>query len=327
MILLDEQSHDASPRIFAVFGLGLIGSSVVHRLGQTRTLDTQVVPLDWQDAAVQRAQLGEIEQKIASRVDEAGARSTAVGTPRLVVLWSAGRAGFRAGSAETDRELESFREVLGLVRRIRRRRPRVAATVGLTSSAGGLFEGQRAVNRDSIPAPRRPYGHLKRTQETMLADLSEDLSCRVYRLSSAYGSLGPFRRRGLIPTLIENGLRHEVTRITGTLSTLRDYVWVGDVAAYVADDLAAPHPPGYHVSLLASTKPSSIFEILRLVRRVMAKPLYVSFAGEASNRADITFAPASVPASWRTTDLETTIRRIFLQALTRRAGTTGRRAA
>lgn len=323
MILLEEQGREDSPRVFAIFGLGLIGSSVVFRLQQDHALDSELVPLDWQDTKIQQVQLAQIEEKILSRLWKAASASTTTAAVRLVVLWSAGSAGFRASVAETESELENFRVVLRLVRRIRRRSSQGKITLGLTSSAGGLFEGQRAVNQDSIPTPLRPYGILKRTQETLLSEMGEEFSCRVYRLSSVYGSLGPFRRRGLIPVLIQNGLRQGITRITGTFNTLRDYVWVGDVAAFIASDLRTPHPSGCRFSLLASTKPSSIFEILRLVERVMARPLYVSVAGVASNRADITFAPSCVPPGWRTTDLETTVRRIYLQALASHTGTAG----
>jgi UDP-glucose 4-epimerase len=323
MILLTERSESNSPRIFVVFGVGLVGSAVIHRLQTLYDLTSESLTLDWQNPDAQALQLSSLEAKLHSLIDRHPSSRTAGATPRLIVLWSAGSAGFQVTEAEAGRELSSFRRVLRLLERVTERQPPITLTVGLTSSAGGLFEGQRAVDGTSSPSPRRPYGEMKLAQETALSEVGTRWACRVYRLSSAYGFVGGSGRRGLIPTLVMNGLRHDVTRITGSFSTLRDYVWVEDVAAHVAADLAVADASSWKVRLLASTKPSSIFEILRLTERVMARPLYVNLTGEPSNRADITFARSSVPSGWLTTPLETTIRRIYRHALHSGAGYAG----
>lgn len=315
MILLTDRAERGRSWIFLVFGIGLIGSAVVRRLETLQDLERETLPLDWQDSDSQARQLADLERDVEARITELLVAGPEGAPPRLAVLWSAGRAGFQASAEAIGRELSTFRRVLDGVARVAERHPETKVSFAATSSAGGLFEGQRAVDAMSLPSPRRPYGELKLAQEVLLAEMATRFACRVYRPSSVYGFLAGPRRRGLIPTLILNALRHDVTRITGSFNTLRDYVWVEDVAARIAADLLTADAPSWEVSILASTKPSSIFEILHLTERVMARPLYVTLAGDTSNSADITFARGSVPSGWRTTPLETTIRRIHSHAL------------
>lgn len=310
MILLSEPGRNASFDVLAVFGVGLIGSAVVrwaeYLYGPLRRDE---LPLDWSDASRQIAQLAAIETRIAAAHD----RDERAHAPRLLILWSAGRAGFAACVEETEAELATFRRVLGFIERLAENHPRANVIFGMTSSAGGLFEGQRAVRDDTLPSPRRLYGKLKFAQESALKLLAGRIDRRIYRLTSVFGSVESSRRRGLIPTLVLNGLQHRVTQITGSLTTLRDYTWVGDVASYVTLDLvgsAGYGPP----RILASTKPSSIFELCRLVERVIGRSVYVNFQADRSNQEHITFDHTTTPAGWCPTSLETCVRRIYRDA-------------
>src|SRR5256885_1733395 len=102
-----------------------------------------------------------------------------------------------------------------LTRREEGLRGRRAVAVFGVGLVGGLFEGQRHIERDSVPEPRRPYGELKLRQEQLLASSSAPLVRCVYRLTSVYGHAHTRRRQGLIPTLVVNGLRHRVSTIVG----------------------------------------------------------------------------------------------------------------
>lgn len=319
MILLDETREGRPPRLVSVVGAGLIGSAVVERLESSGRWRRELLPLDWEDGRLQERQLAALAERVADRLAAAAAGARDAAPPRLAVLWSAGRSGFGATAAEAERELASFRRVLETTLRLAEEHPGSRVSFGMISSAGGLFEGQRVVTARSVPAPRRPYGELKLAQEEMLAGLAGGLAWRVYRLTSIYGATGTSPRRGLIPTLILNGIRQRVTAITGSFSTLRDYVWVGDVATYVAADLTGA-PAGTSRCVLASAKPSSIFEIRRLIERVVGRPLYLTLSGDATNRADITFAHDADPAGWRTSSLETCVRAIYRGALSASGG-------
>lgn len=180
----------------------------------------------------------------------------------------------------------------------------------MLSSIGGLFEGQRSICWSSVPTVVRPYGALKKQQEDLLLAAGTAMGKRIYRLTSVYGSVSGRGRRGLIPALIYNGQRRHVTRIVGRLSTLRDFVWVEDVARYVGSQLVDPEPnDDGPISTLASTRPASIYEILELVESAIGHRPYIRFA-ELSNSMDITVSPSLRPAHWHPVDVKTAVRQI-----------------
>jgi UDP-glucose 4-epimerase len=309
ILLRSEASTHELKRLVAIFGAGLIGAATARALGRHLELHRQDFPLDWQDAALRGRQLDALENDIAPRLESRAAGSAA----RLDVLWSAGRAGFAARPEETAGELASFREVLNSVVRLASIAPERVA-VHLVSSAGGLFEGQRRVGPAAVPTPLRPYSELKHEQERLLATAA--IRGRAYRLSSVYGFVRPGQRIGLISTLLLNGIRHQVTHISGRMSTLRDFVFVDDVAGFLARAIHDEFPERTSAPvLLAQGKPSSIWEIQRLVEKVVGHRAYVSYSLLPENSEDTTFSTAALPAGWQPSDLPSNVRRIFREAL------------
>lgn len=322
LILTDNPVASSPPLAVAAFGVGLIGSSVAEALQRERPLRRQICPMDWDRPAIQADQLSFIEGELAAVLNRSAGQADGLpargGDPAgtVGILWSAGKAGFSSSGEETAAELSSYRAVLQMAERLGSSFPGSKVTFSLASSAGGLFEGQRAVDPASEPAPLRPYGQLKLDQERMLQDCRAPLCKRIYRLSSVYGYVSAKHRRGLIPTLILNGIRHQVSAITGRMDTLRDFVWVEDVAAMMASDLLDERrQPAESISVLASAKPSSLYEIQGLIEAVLGHRLYVTFSTEAQNSLDITFARAVLPTGWWTTDLSTCIQKIYRHAV------------
>jgi len=315
MILLTPCGSDSSSDgVFAVFGVGLIGTSVVQALTTRAAFRTSIVPVSWEETSDRRDQLRRLETRLEGRLLECEGKDRS--SYRVGIVWSAGKAGFEATTSQADRELESFRDVLLLARRLACRLPSEMVTFALISSAGGLFEGQRFVDPASSPEARRPYGVLKLRQERLLAESADLLVSRIYRLTSVYGHLAPGRRRGLVSTLILNGMRRQVTPLTGRMDTLRDFIWADDVGRFVVRDLygtardRSPSP-----LLLASAKPSSIHEVLRIAEQVLGRKIYVSFESGEENSADITFSPRAVARGWQSSDLASNVRRVYLRAL------------
>jgi nucleoside-diphosphate-sugar epimerase len=313
ILLTSEGDAGAARRAFAVFGVGLIGSAVVDALAESCPLRRHALGLDWSDGEARQRQLREIERRV-----------TVFDPAAVGILWSAGKAGFEVSESEAQGELEAFRAVLAMaVRLAESPTSPIPTTFGLVSSAGGLFEGQRLVDRSTRPQPLRPYGLLKMQQEEALATGGKHLGSRVYRISSVYGYLGGTRRKGLISTLVRNGLRSEATRITGRMDTLRDFVWCEDVARFIARDLfsAVPRRPASPM-VLAAAKPCSIDEVRRVVERTLGRRICVTFGSGSPNRADITFSPQVVAEGWTASDLSCNVRKIYLHALTRGAVST-----
>jgi len=311
VILLAGPTGQGHAGVVAIVGTGLIGAATVEALSRRASFQLSELPLDWNEPVLQGRQLAAIEEAIAA---EAAAAAAGGRRPVLDVLWSAGLAGFAASPEQTSRELASFCAVLASAVRLAGDPNLAGARFHLVSSAGGLFEGQRQVDGRSTPAPRRPYGDLKLEQERLLT--ASGLDGRVYRLSSVYGSARPGQRIGLIWMLLVNGIRHRVTAINGRMDTLRDFVLVDDVADFLAGAILDhdARPIGSPV-LLAHGRPSSIWEVQKLVESVVAHRVYVSYSLAPENSEDTTFATTGLPPRWHPSDLASNVRRMYREAV------------
>jgi UDP-glucose 4-epimerase len=163
------------------------------------------------------------------------------------------------------------------------------------SSAGGLFEGQRNVDSTSAPQPRRPYG-AEGSGGAAPSPVWESLR----RSSDSLVGVRPGasgHRSGLVSTLLGNGIRRELSSIYGSPDTLRDFVWADDVAEFVSQlvlDVGDPTPA--RTLLLASGRPSSIFEIQQIIEDFLGYKIYIGYSPQASNRDDITFSRSAFPS-------------------------------
>ncbi len=307
MILLRSREMSGLARVVAIFGAGRIGLALAGRIAVRLDLEGEVLPLDWSSRGGQVRDLGAIARSIERELERPGGR--------LDVVWSAGRARFAATESETALELESFERVFGTVRALASNVPGTKPRFHLVSSAGGLFEGQRGVEPDTRPAPRRPYGRLKLRQERLLLDGTGIDGRRIYRLTAVYGPILPYEGKGLIETLGYNALTHRTTSIYGTPSTLRDFVWRDDVVRFLADAIADSGTRCEAVATLASARPASILEIQRMIESGLRRRAYLVFSTSRADRADITYSPALAPPGWRPADLSSTVHRICREAL------------
>jgi UDP-glucose 4-epimerase len=214
---------------------------------------------------------------------------------------------------DTLPELDSFSEVVEMAVAVVRENPACLIRFHMLSSAGGLFEGQRNVNNASPPAPGRPYGFLKLAQEKILGDC-DGLIQFIYRPTSVYGFAGLNRRMGLIPTLLWNGSKNKVSTIYGAPETLRDYAWADDVGAFVAKIIDST-ATGSGRFILASGKPSALFEIFNHIEKMLNKRLFCHYIKSGGNAEHNTFSMKTHPVGWNPLDLETGIRKTYLALL------------
>jgi UDP-glucose 4-epimerase len=300
-----------SRHVVALFGMGLVGRAIGASLLRLSDWTVQEFPFSWTAPPQRTADRRQIEQFLvcATPLTEGG---DAYEIGRLDIVWAAGRAGFASSQADVEQELEAFQDVLMISEHICQQAPMAQHAFHLFSSAGGLFEGQRQVNRESTPEPRRPYGVLKLEQEKHLAATSQNVAKLIYRPSSVYGYSGTGLRVGLVSALVQNGIRHRVSRIFGEPHTIRDYVLASDIGSFLAKTLIAP-PSRSQVFLLASGKPSSMFEMLHKIEETVGRKLYCQFDSQPSNASHISFCKSALPAAWVPTDLDTGIRQTALQ--------------
>jgi len=307
MILIFRQVGPGSHACHAIalFGAGLVGRAVIGALRRLGGATFVELPLHWNDASRRAVDLLGLTNALLARRDITGIQA-------LDIVWAAGKAGFGAGPDELAREMESFKDVLNWTEASPSLLPGARASFHLLSSAGGLFEGQRFVDLASPPQPSRPYGAAKLEQEGLVGRVSAGIMTYIYRPSSIYGFSGDGGRSGLINTLILNAKRQSVSRIFGGPDTVRDYVLVTDIAAFIAARIIRPAMQS-QTYLLASGKPASVSEIVRVVSEVIGKPLYLKLDVQPSNASHITFRPSALPAGWRPIDLETGIRLVLRQ--------------
>ena len=294
------------PRAVLLFGEGLIGGAIRHELEGTYGFRLTRFPFNWECESDAGA-LSRIEDGLEEWVDRIGTTAT------VSWIWAAGRAGFLATESQLAAEFVRYQEVLNWVQRLDSKKfHRLDAH--LMSSAGGLFEGMRCIGERSAPDPRRPYGRTKLEQERLLTEAGGFSAIRIYRASSVVGLPRKGGRRGLIPTMVYNGLRHSETLVFGTPDSLRDYVWVGDVAEFVAKDVTQGSVRGASPTLLASGISFSILSIKARIERLLLRRLLVRYAapGDELNAADITFAPSSHPSGWRPRNLDECIGRTMI---------------
>jgi hypothetical protein len=300
MVLLHDPS--INDKCVVIFGEGLIGSAICNAF--PACFSREEMKFAYNDVTLQREHLDAISSRIAQL------RGAMLDS--LHVVWAAGKAGFSASEHDTESELTIYHNVLNFALSCVELYPGTTVMFHCVSSAGGLFEGQKHVTSLSKPLPLRPYGRLKQTEEELLLATPDSIQKKIYRLSSVYGFIRKGNRLGLVSTLIYNGANQKVSSIVGTTATLRDYVCSSDIGRYIARvidegidrrDSAIMH--------LVNGKPTSIYEIKRIIEIILGKKIYIAFHDGDDNSRDITFSPSMAPAGWIMHDIQTSARLVY----------------
>jgi nucleoside-diphosphate-sugar epimerase len=283
-----------------LFGKGLIGRAILGAQSRAEISKSIEFPFSWTACSRHSEELQAVQKYLLRR------RMFSF-VSRYEIVWTAGQSGFSSFHENTTVEMEVFRKVLSFADWLRASSPAAQHTFHLMSSAGALFEGQRCVNHASLPCSNRPYGRAKLEQERLVAAMLRDTRNVVYRPSSVYGFSGGGVRMGLVNSLIHNALRHKPTRIFADPHTIRDFVLVSDIGRFVSDQLRAADRKSVTFTL-ASGKPSTIFEIVRRIERVLHRKVYCNLEQAAINSADNSYSRDILPKDWKPTDLDTGIR-------------------
>lgn len=231
------------------------------------------------------------------------------------VIWAAGRSGMGSDEAQMQQETTLFSEVLSLAERHAASHNR-DTHVHLMSSAGGLFEGRRHVDNETVPRPARPYGLGKLRQENLLLEAAartRHLTAHIYRPSTVYG-FHAGARMGLIPVLVLNALAGRTSVIAGRYDTIRDYVAADDIGRFVASEITDPSAAGTTPMLLASGRPAPIGEIVAEIEQILGTRLLLRYDPRPSNGVHMSYRKSAIPAKLAPTDFRTGICRVALKA-------------
>ncbi|HYJ20888.1 MAG TPA: NAD-dependent epimerase/dehydratase family protein [Solirubrobacterales bacterium] len=171
---------------------------------------------------------------------------------------------------ERDREL-TLKPVRAVLEALRRH---PGATLTYLSSGGTVYgEPKRLPVPESAPtAPGSAYGklHLACEEEIERARLEQGLRSRILRCSTVYGEhQRPERGQGAIVTFLYRIARGEQIDLYGDGTTIRDYIYVGDVARAVTALIA--HEGGPPVVNVGSGEATSLVEVLAAVEKQVGR--------------------------------------------------------
>lgn len=282
------------PRKVLLFGNGLIGSAIDGALRGQRRWEARTVAWRWTD----RAQRAAAAMDLFEGVDQ---------SERVDLIWAAGVSGFGSSDHEMSQETDHVAEVAKLAVQLTHRSDHVA--FHLFSSLGGLYEGQCAIERESVANPRRPYGRAKLCQESLIKNIGHGIIPRIYRPSSVYG-IAQHGRRGLFAAIAAAIVQQKPLTIYGSANTLRDYVFAQDIGTYIAHTLAADTiAPATEV--LASGKPTSVAEAIFAMETQFGRRLYCRFDSAPHNSLDMTVRMSALPQNLPRTALPIGIASVF----------------
>jgi len=258
------------PRVL-VIGCGFIGSNIVEELvagGQPPVVLTRSQPAP------------DVAAKIAAEDLIVGDATDAETVERALegvehVIFSAG--GLLPVASEENPE-EDARLTLGPVRAVLERL-RERAGVGLTylSSGGTVYGEPKAipVSEDAPTETFSAYGrvHLQCESEVLAASREHGLPARILRCATVYGEhQHPDRGQGAVVTFLHRIERGEPIDLYGGGATIRDYVYVGDVARAT---IALVEAGGPAVLNVGSGTGTSLVELLRAVEREVGREAQV----------------------------------------------------
>lgn len=251
-----------------MIGCGFIGSNVAIQIArdeQPPTVLTRSRPGDNVVAAI-----GETNLLVGDAADAATVETALEGMDHVAYCAGGLLPAASERNPELDRQLtlRPLRTVLAALRN----HPRASLTY---LSSGGTVYGDpaRLPARESDPTiPVSAYGslHLACEREIEQARLEHGIRSLILRCSTVYGEhQRPDRGQGVVVTFLDHLAHDEPIELFGGGSTIRDYIYVGDVGDAITS-LAKRRdaPPIVNVG---SGRGTSLLEILRLAEKQVGR--------------------------------------------------------
>lgn len=255
------------PATLVVGSGGLLGSGLVRHLQRTGDGRVLAPRVPWTDVAGARSALADAVSELLAEADGEAWR----------IAWCAGAGVTGSTVATLDAELATLRAFLAdLVHRSAGAGP---GTLFYASSAGGVYAGapHPPYDENSPTVPLAPYGHAKLRAEEALGEIAAAAGITVVigRIANLYGpGQNLSKPQGLISQLCRAHVMGQPLSVYVSLDTVRDYLYVDDGAAMVADALALPvegRAGTVTVKVMASQRPATIGALIGECRRVFQR--------------------------------------------------------
>lgn len=220
------------------------------------------------------------------------------------IIWAAGAATTATTQSDADNELELFTLFLSLL--ASKQPTTTPGSFVLISSAGAIYAGAKnpPFTEETPPQPIGVYGHLKLAQEqaTQTALNPTSIHTTIARVSNAYGPGQDFNKlQGLISRLALSTLKREPINLFVPLSTVRDFIYTGDLAKLVHALVKRNHDPldslsRSEIKILASGFGTSIGQLIKICQNVFHRRIPIAMGTHPSAQFQaplLTFDPAT----------------------------------
>lgn len=263
-------------RMIIIIGVGLIGSEISKLFLKEKIYQVSEFKIDWKNLDFFR---NDFQNIYAYLIKE--------GVNKVDIVWAAGKAGFSSSFEQCESEAQHFFNFVDTVAYFKR--SSFTTIIHFISSAGGLFEGNTWVNANTIPTPKRPYGAFKIKKEEYLKKKLVG-GYKIYRPSSVFGKISKGKRAGLIGVLLENLKQNKETQLFGSQDTLRDFIFVEDVARSIFRVINFTEYFHENTFFLVSGRSASIFEIVYFIKKLSGKKVLFRFI-PTSDSLSMSFSP------------------------------------
>lgn len=177
-------------------------------------------------------------------------------------------------TAEGDPTLDVRTNLLSSIELFRLCAEAGVGTVYFASTGGAIYgdQPQRTFREQDLTMPVSPYAIGKVAIEGYLRYFrrTHGLRSAVFRISNPYGPRqNPRKRQGVIPIFLRAMAQGQELTVFGDGEMVRDYVYVADIAAMVAD--AATAGTGHDLYNLGSGLGTTVNELLEVVADVTGR--------------------------------------------------------
>jgi UDP-glucose 4-epimerase len=246
---------------------GLLGHNLELELAKTHSIWTPETRTNWQDQSSAVASLRQDCERFFQSIKDTD----------WSIAWCAGRSIVGSSNSEIDREsglIETLFDAIKVCKPIG-----VVGKVFFASSAGGVYAGalNEVIDEDSQPKPIATYGFGKLAHEEIFINNSKQLqiNCLIGRITNLYGpGQDMTKSQGLISQLSRSNLTKKPLNIFVPLQTARNYLYVDDAAAMIAEFMQ--HDDELCIKIFASPQSTTVATLIRTSYEVFKRRPLIS---------------------------------------------------
>lgn len=251
-----------------IIGRGLLGSALARSLRALHhTVIDAYLALPWTDADALALAFDRLLSDLEARTTQES----------WVIAWAAGHSVMHSSSETVDHDVRSWKMFLEALSK-RTSLLQSNGTIVVASSAGALYQSDGVCTERTPPSPPSPYGQGKLVQEMLMKEWSDahpEIRVLIARIATLYGpQQNSTKAQGLISHMSRCIIQRRPIHIFVPLDTIRDYLFVDDAAASIADCMQRLATSENHciTKIIASEQITTVAQIIGHFRRIASQP-------------------------------------------------------